>query len=201
MTADRSQIHRQPRMGSTGSGRQRQRRHYASCSGPARRPGVRGEPAPGQAFRKGQECGVVESVKAASDIYAPVSGEVVAINEALPDIPEKINQDAYAAWMFKLKPSDPRGAAGSAGCGGVSKSRRRGPAVDCRSSACALTCARCTSGCSAHAIHPPHRRRRARDARGHGGARHRRAVRRDSGALRLRGAGLPVASASSRSPG
>ena len=50
---------------------------------------------------------MVESVKAASDIYAPVSGEVVAVNEELASSPEKINQDAYAAWMFKLKPSDP----------------------------------------------------------------------------------------------
>ena len=64
-------------------------------------------PAVGKRFQKGQECGVVESVKAASDIYAPVSGEVIAINEALSGNPEKVNQDAYAAWMFKLKPSDP----------------------------------------------------------------------------------------------
>lgn len=63
-------------------------------------------PEVGKRFQKGQECGVVESVKAASDIYAPVSGEVVAINEALSANPERINQDAYAAWMFKLKPSD-----------------------------------------------------------------------------------------------
>src|SRR5262245_44797216 len=64
-------------------------------------------PAVGKRFQKGQECGVVESVKAASDIYAPVSGEVIAINDALSTHPEAINQDAYAAWMFKLKPSDP----------------------------------------------------------------------------------------------
>jgi glycine cleavage system H protein len=64
-------------------------------------------PALGKSFRKGQECGVVESVKAASDIYAPVSGEVTAVNDELSASPEKINQDAYAAWMFKLKPSDP----------------------------------------------------------------------------------------------
>jgi glycine cleavage system H protein len=64
-------------------------------------------PALGKSFRKGQECGVVESVKAASDIYAPVSGEVTAINDELSASPEKINQDAYSAWMFKLKPSDP----------------------------------------------------------------------------------------------
>lgn len=51
-----------------------------------------------------EACAVVESVKAASDIYAPVAGEVVAINEALKDKPEAINADAYAAWMFKLKP-------------------------------------------------------------------------------------------------
>ena len=63
-------------------------------------------PEVGKRFQKGQECGVVESVKAASDIYAPVSGEVVAINEELSANPERINQDAYAAWMFKLKPSD-----------------------------------------------------------------------------------------------
>lgn len=63
-------------------------------------------PQVGKSFKKGQECGVVESVKAASDIYAPISGAVVAINEDLTSSPEKINQDAYAAWMFKLKPSD-----------------------------------------------------------------------------------------------
>jgi glycine cleavage system H protein len=49
---------------------------------------------------------VVESVKAASDIYAPISGEVVAVNEDLASSPEKINQDPYAAWMFKLRPGD-----------------------------------------------------------------------------------------------
>jgi glycine cleavage system H protein len=64
-------------------------------------------PAVGKRFQKGQECGVVESVKAASDIYAPVSGEVIAINEALSAHPEAINQDAYSAWMFKVKPGDP----------------------------------------------------------------------------------------------
>lgn len=63
-------------------------------------------PQVGKSFNKGQECGVVESVKAASDIYAPISGTVVAVNEDLTSSPEKINQDAYAAWMFKLKPSD-----------------------------------------------------------------------------------------------
>jgi glycine cleavage system H protein len=63
-------------------------------------------PKVGRKLRKGEECGVVESVKAASDIYAPVGGEVVAVNAELETGPEKINQDAYQAWMFKLKPTD-----------------------------------------------------------------------------------------------
>ncbi len=58
----------------------------------------------GRQLMAGEECAVVESVKAASDIYAPISGEVVAINQAAIDAPESINQDAYAAWLFKLKP-------------------------------------------------------------------------------------------------
>jgi glycine cleavage system H protein len=63
-------------------------------------------PKPGRTVKKGEECGVIESVKAAADIYAPLSGEIVAANEELADQPEKINEDAYAAWMFRLKPSD-----------------------------------------------------------------------------------------------
>lgn len=55
----------------------------------------------------GQEAGVVESVKAASDIYAPLSGTVIAINEALEENPETINADPYVdGWFFKLKPTD-----------------------------------------------------------------------------------------------
>jgi len=64
-------------------------------------------PDAGRTVKAGEECAVVESVKAASDIYAPVSGEVVARNDAAVDAPESINQDAYAAWLFKLKPSNP----------------------------------------------------------------------------------------------
>jgi glycine cleavage system H protein len=64
-------------------------------------------PQVGRSVRKGEEVGVIESVKAAADIYAPLSGEIVAINEALADAPEKINEDPYAAWMFRLKPADP----------------------------------------------------------------------------------------------
>ena len=62
-------------------------------------------PAVGRKVKQEEECAVVESVKAAADIYAPVSGEVVAVNTELSDAPEKINQDAYAAWLFRLKPS------------------------------------------------------------------------------------------------
>ena len=60
----------------------------------------------GKQFAAGQEAGVVESVKAASDIYAPVSGEVIAINESLVDSPENVNSDPYGSWFFKLKPAD-----------------------------------------------------------------------------------------------
>lgn len=51
--------------------------------------------------------GVVESVKAASDIYAPVAGEIVAFNEALTDAPDAINSDPYGTWIFKIKPTNP----------------------------------------------------------------------------------------------
>ena len=62
-------------------------------------------PAVGRHLKQGEECAVVESVKAAADVFAPVAGEVVAANAQLADAPEKINQDAYAAWLFKLKPA------------------------------------------------------------------------------------------------
>lgn len=61
----------------------------------------------GRTVRAGEECAVVESVKAASDIYAPISGEIVARNDAAIDAPESVNQDAYSAWLFKLKPGNP----------------------------------------------------------------------------------------------
>jgi len=53
----------------------------------------------------GEQAGVVESVKAASDIYSPVSGEVIAVNAALSDSPELVNADPYANWFYKLKPT------------------------------------------------------------------------------------------------
>jgi glycine cleavage system H protein len=55
----------------------------------------------------GEEAGVVESVKAASDIYAPVGGTIIAVNKVLEDAPETVNQDPYGAgWFYKLQPND-----------------------------------------------------------------------------------------------
>lgn len=64
-------------------------------------------PEAGRIVSAREECAVIESVKAASDIYAPVAGEIVTRNEAAIDAPESVNQDAYAAWLFKLKPANP----------------------------------------------------------------------------------------------
>lgn len=61
----------------------------------------------GSDLTQGQEAGVVESVKAASDVYAPISGRVIAINDALEDAPETINGDPYhEGWFYRLEPSD-----------------------------------------------------------------------------------------------
>ena len=58
-------------------------------------------------YTSGEECAVVESVKAASDVYCPVAGEIIEVNEDLADAPETINQDSYdSGWMFKVKPED-----------------------------------------------------------------------------------------------
>lgn len=61
-------------------------------------------PKAGRKVAAGESVGVVESVKAASDIYAPLAGEVVATNDELAASPERINADAYGAWMYRLKP-------------------------------------------------------------------------------------------------
>ena len=58
-------------------------------------------------FEKGEEFGAVESVKAASDLFSPVSGTVVEINEELEDSPELLNEDAFANWIMKVEMSDP----------------------------------------------------------------------------------------------
>jgi glycine cleavage system H protein len=63
-------------------------------------------PAIGDSFGKGDEFGTLESVKAVSELYMPLSGEVVAVNTALTDSPELINQKPYEAWIIEIKPSD-----------------------------------------------------------------------------------------------
>jgi glycine cleavage system H protein len=63
-------------------------------------------PEVGTIFQKGEEFGTLESVKAVSELYLPVSGEVVAVNEDLADNPELINQDSYTNWIIEIKPSD-----------------------------------------------------------------------------------------------
>jgi glycine cleavage system H protein len=69
-------------------------------------------PAVGRALQPGEACAVVESVKAASDVYSPVAGTVIEVNEALAKAPELINQDPYGAgWIMRLKPSAPFTAA------------------------------------------------------------------------------------------
>lgn len=59
----------------------------------------------GKVFAAGDAAGVVESVKAASDIYSPIAGEVVEVNEALGAAPEELNNTPYESWIFKIKPS------------------------------------------------------------------------------------------------
>ncbi|MBQ9309683.1 MAG: glycine cleavage system protein GcvH [Bacteroidales bacterium] len=63
-------------------------------------------PAEGDSVSKGEDFGALESVKASSELYSPVSGEVVAVNEELDDKPELINEDPYAAWIIKVEMSD-----------------------------------------------------------------------------------------------
>jgi glycine cleavage system H protein len=68
-------------------------------------------PAVGRVLKSGEACAIVESVKAASDVYAPIDGEVVAANTAVTATPESLNDDAYAAWLFRVKPSNPNALA------------------------------------------------------------------------------------------
>ena len=65
-------------------------------------------PEPGMSYEQGDACAVVESVKAASDVYAPLTGEVIESNSALEDSPELVNTDPYGdGWLFRLQLSDP----------------------------------------------------------------------------------------------
>jgi glycine cleavage system H protein len=63
-------------------------------------------PAAGRKLKAKEECAVVESVKAAADVYAPVSGTVTSVNNELDSAPEKINSEPYGAWIFKMKPDN-----------------------------------------------------------------------------------------------
>ena len=63
-------------------------------------------PEAGRQVAAGDAVAVIESVKAASDIYAPVAGEVIGFNQDAVDAPESVNTDAYAAWLFKIKPAE-----------------------------------------------------------------------------------------------
>lgn len=63
-------------------------------------------PSEGDEFAAGEEFGALESVKASSELYSPVSGTVEAVNEELEASPEKVNEDAYAAWIIKVRMSD-----------------------------------------------------------------------------------------------
>jgi len=63
-------------------------------------------PAVGRKVKAGEACAVIESVKAASDIYAPVSGEITAVNTQVVASPEMVNADAYGHWLYELKPAN-----------------------------------------------------------------------------------------------
>jgi glycine cleavage system H protein len=68
-------------------------------------------PEVGRKVAAAEACAVVESVKAASDVYAPVAGEIVAVNSPVSEAPEQVNKDAYAAWFFRLRPVEPAAVA------------------------------------------------------------------------------------------
>jgi glycine cleavage system H protein len=63
-------------------------------------------PETGDSFAKGEEFGTLESVKAVSEMFIPISGEITAVNEELEDSPELVNEDPYANWIIEVKPSD-----------------------------------------------------------------------------------------------
>ena len=70
-------------------------------------------PKPGQTLRQGEKLGEIESIKAVSDLYSPVSGEVAAVNEDLTEAPERINEDPYGGgWLLRIKLSQPEEANG-----------------------------------------------------------------------------------------
>lgn len=66
-----------------------------------------GLPEVGRTVKKGEQCAVVESVKTASDLYSPVGGSVVAVNDSVADAPEQVNDAPYATWLFCVQAADP----------------------------------------------------------------------------------------------
>lgn len=70
------------------------------------------QPETGRRVKRGEACAVIESVKAASDIPAPLGGEITAVNPVPNDAPEKLNQDPYGTWLFRIRPADPAEFAG-----------------------------------------------------------------------------------------
>jgi glycine cleavage system H protein len=64
-------------------------------------------PEAGRRVKQGEPCGMIESVKAAADLFAPLSGEVLAVNTEVADRPERVNADPYGAWLFRLQVDDP----------------------------------------------------------------------------------------------
>ena len=85
-------------------------------------------PEVGRKVKQGEECGVIESVKAAADIYAPVSGEVMAANQEVVDSPERVNRDPYGAWLYRVRPSSPaelEGLLDAAAYGKLAESEKR----------------------------------------------------------------------------
>ena len=70
-------------------------------------------PEEGSVLAAGDQCAVVESVKAASDVYAPITGEIIAVNESLEDEPEQVNTDPFGnGWLFRMKPEQPEQISG-----------------------------------------------------------------------------------------
>ena len=78
-------------------------------------------PEVGRPVKQGEECAVIESVKAAADIHAPVSGVVVAVNQEVADGPERVNRDPYGAWLFRVRLSNPAELAGLLGAAAYAK--------------------------------------------------------------------------------
>ncbi len=78
-------------------------------------------PKVGRVVKAGEAIAVVESVKAASDVYAPIAGEIVGANDALTATPESLNEDAYGAWLFKIKPAEPNALAAMLDAGAYGK--------------------------------------------------------------------------------